>query len=126
MSTLFAVDGVDIAKLIDENLSPRLLDATLVKVTAGTRTPGSLTAGTNSTTVNHACKGFIEDYKSDRVDGTVIQFGDRMVILVANSISSGTVEPVGQDQVIIEGDTYRIVNVERDPAAATYTCQARI
>ena len=116
--------GVDIAKEINKGLGPGLLDATLTKVTPGARTPGSLTAGTNPTTTTHAAKGFLDDYKDFQVDGTVVVRGDRIVVLLGASIAGSQV-PAPGDRVTIESEEFNIINVKRDPAAATYACQAR-
>ena len=121
MAKLF---GVDIAKEINKGLGPGLPDATLTIVTPGTRTGGALTDGTNPTTTTHAAKGFMDDYEDFQIDGTIIQRGDRMVVLLGDSIADGVI-PAPGDRVTIEGEEFNIVNVKRDPAGATYTCQAR-
>lgn len=117
--------GVDIAGLVQSNVAPGLLDLTLVKVTPGTRTPGSLTGGTNPTESSTAGKGIAEDYDERQIDGAEVRRGDRRVLIVGNSLSAGSVIPEQGDKITIEGATYEIVRIERDPAAATYTCQVR-
>lgn len=133
MAKLF---GVDIAAELNKGLGPGLLDATLTVVIPGTRTPGDLTSGTNSTTTTHTCKGFVEEYNEFQIGGTanarssatfagsLVERGDRRVILLGDSISPAVV-PTPGDRVTIEGNTYNIVNVNRDPAAATYSMQVR-
>jgi hypothetical protein len=116
--------GVDIAAEINRGLGPGLLDATLTVVTGAARTAGSLTGGTNPTTTSHTAKGFLDDYKDFQIDGTIVQRGDRMVVLLGASIDPAAV-PTAGDRVTIEGESFNIVNVERDPAAATYTMQVR-
>lgn len=121
-NTLF---GIDIAGIIDQEMSAGLLDLTLIKITPGTRTVGQLTAGTNPTSASTAGKGIIDDYQDRQINETTIKRGDRRVLIIGNSLSGGAVIPEAGDQVTIEGATYEIVGVERDPAAATYTCQVR-
>ncbi len=116
--------GVDIAGEVNRGLGPGLLDATLTSVTPGTRTGGSLTAGTNPTTTTHTAKGFLEDYKDFQIDGTIVQRGDRICVLLGASINPAVV-PTAGDRVNIESEDFNIVNVGRDPAAATYTMQVR-
>lgn len=124
--------GVDIAGEINKALGPGLLDATLTKVVAGTRTGGSLTAGTNPTTTTHTAKGFIDEYSDFQrggqtpgdEDNTLIQDGDRKVTLLGESIDPAAVPEAG-DRVTIEGTEFRIIRVKRDPAGATYECQSR-
>ena len=116
--------GIDIAKLVADNIGPGVLPAVLTKVTPGTRTAGSLTAGTNSTSVDHDCRGFIDDYDASQIDGTLIKMDDHKVTIIGGTLPAGVI-PVQNDHVFIEGTTYEIIRVKRDPAAATYTCQAR-
>ncbi len=116
--------GVDIAAIVDGAMSSGLLPATLHHTTPGVRTPGDPTAGTNPTTTDHACRGIADDYRDAEIDGTVVLANDRKVLLIGNSIV-GLVVPEQNDGVTIEGVRYTIINIKRDPAAATYLCQAR-
>jgi len=120
--------GIDIAGIVNANISPGLLDAQLVRITKGTRTTGSLSAGSNPTEQTVNCKGFISEYDDRRIDGTIVKAGDREVTLIGRSLSSSdSVVPNINDKIKIEGQTFKIVNpVKRDPAAATYICQARL
>lgn len=68
------------------------------------------------------CSGFISDYRESRIDGVVIQVGDRQALIVANSL---TVVPVPGDKLTGQGETYDVINVGRDPASATYSLQLR-
>jgi hypothetical protein len=121
MASLF---GVDLRAVFAEVFAPGVLDATLIKVTAGTRKPGKLTGGTDSSEVCYSAKGLVEDYSEREIDGTLIRRGDRIVTLVAGSIGGGQV-PTPADKVTIDGDTYELVAVMADSASATYECQAR-
>lgn len=116
--------GVDISGLINANVGPGVNDATLTKVTPGTRSPGQLTGGTNPATADYACKGFVDPISRDRVDGTLVKDGDANVQIVGDSVASGQVPEVG-DTVTILSRTYEIVAIEVDPALALYTCQGR-
>ncbi len=126
--------AIDIAKLIAQHLGPRteigIGPATLTKVTAGTRTPGAASGGTNPTTADYACRGLVSDYDAAKIDGTLIERGDREVTLLGATIASAQV-PTTQDRVTIADTpggalvTYQIVRVGSDPVAATYTLQVR-
>lgn len=118
--------GLDIAALINTNIQQAggVLTATLLKVTHGTRDPLNPSAGRQRIETSHTGNGFIEDYNEFQIDNTLVQRGDRRIILLGASIS-GSAIPEPNDQITIESVTYNIVNVERDPAAATYTCQCR-
>lgn len=115
--------GVDIAGIIGQVIGPLVLPATLRKMILGTRS-GDLTDGTQPTHVDYAARGFIEDYKDKDIDGTLIRTTDRKITLLGATIASSAV-PEPQDTVTIEGKTFYIIKVLRDPAAATYNCQVR-
>ena len=117
--------GVDISKLILNNLGPGVNDATLIKVTIGTRTPGQLAGGTQPTTDNYACKGFIDVLDRNRVDVTLTEEADSLIALIGDSIDGGSVVPTPGDRVTILGTTYNIIQVETDPAQAVYNCTSR-
>lgn len=117
--------GVDIAGEINANVSPGLpTTATLTKRTPGTRTPGQLTDGTQPTGTSATFKCVVSDYRAGQIDGTLIQTGDRKVLLIAES-GSASLAPAAGDRLAVEGATYFVVSVGRDPAAATYACQVR-
>jgi hypothetical protein len=98
------------------------LPATLIKVTAGTRTPNNVSGGTNPTTTSYACYGFVSDFAVTQIDGTLIAVNDRKIDLYGYSIASGTVAPTTGDEVTIAGGTYRIKHVDTDPAQAMWVC----
>lgn len=114
--------GVDMAGKINEELGPLVFDITLTVVTVGTRVAS--TEGTQPTEATHTVKGFVGDYKDREIDGEIIQRGDRKVIILGGSLPSGVV-PKQNDKTTIGGETRRIQNIQRDPAAATYKCQVR-
>jgi fructose-1-phosphate kinase PfkB-like protein len=118
--------GEDIAGKIYQGLKGKVFDITLTKVEPGTRTPGSLTGGTNPVETAHTVKGFVDHYQDRHIDGTLIQRGDRKIIILGGSLPSGVV-PEPSDKLTAEGETRAIVEdgVTRDPAGATYTCQVR-
>ena len=116
--------GVDIAGIINANIGPGVNDAILIKVSPGTRTPGSLTGGTNPTTTNHACKGFLDSLRKKHMEASLTQEGDILINLVGDSIAGGQVPQPG-DRITIRGATYNVVSVDVDPADALYECVAR-
>ncbi len=116
--------GINISKLIADNIGPGVLPATLTKITPGTRTAGQLTGGTNPTTATHACKGFIDRKDRRDRDGELIHDGSVTILLIGDTINGGATAPDIGDSVTIEGAVYNIDSLDRDPAAATYTLQA--
>lgn len=116
--------GVDISGIINENIGPGVNDATLTKVSVGTRTPGSLTSGTNPTTTDHACKGFLDKLQRKHIENTLVEDADVLIGLVGDSIAGGQV-PTPGDRITIRGTTYNIIVVDVDPADALYECVSR-
>lgn len=114
--------GVNISGLIKEFIGPGVLDATLTKSTPGNRTVGQLTGGRNPTTTTYACKGFIDKQARQDFDGTLISDGQVMIVLIGDTIDGGNTKVDAGDRITIEGVSYVIEKLDRDPAAATYTC----
>ncbi len=117
--------GIDIAKLINDNVGSGVLDAILIVWTAGTRSSSQPTSGTTPTSVSHGCKGFIDSQATKNLKGTLTTDGTKVIILIGDSINGGNTIPKTKDHVTIEGATYSIEKIDRDPAAATYSLQAR-
>lgn len=124
MTTLM---GIDFAAEIAAAFGPSdLLPATLRHRTTGTRTPGQLSGGTNPTTTNYVTRGVVLEYSlHDLGVAPGVQSGDKKVMLIAKPLTDAGVEPRGDDSLTIEGKTYSVVAVRRDPATATYVCQCR-
>lgn len=97
--------------------------ATLIVVTQGTRDPQALSAGRNPTEESVSCRGLVIRWNRKRLNATDVQAQDRVVLLVGKSL--GTKEPKVGDRIAIEAKTSRIVDIERDPAAATFACLTR-
>lgn len=117
--------GIDITKLIADNIGPGVLPATLIKVTQGARTAGQLAGGMNPTTTSYPCKGFIDRKDRRNRDGELVHSGAVTVLLIGGTISGGSVAPELGDKVTIEGTTFVIDALDRDPAGATFTLQCR-
>jgi len=114
--------GVNISKLIKDNIGPGVLDAVLTVVTQGSRTGGNLTGGKNPTDVDHACKGFIDSQETRDANGTLVNDGTRTIVLIGDTINGGATAPSTKSRITIEGVEYPIEAIDRDPAAAVYTC----
>jgi len=120
---LFRVDGIDVADLIAKNLGARVLPAVLSRSTPGTRTAGRLTAGTNPTRISRGCRGFIDTQARQNIDGSIVADGNVVITLLGDTIEAGDV-PKLEDVIQIEGSSYTIQKIARDPAAATYSCES--
>ena len=116
--------GLDIAGIVKDAIGSAggLLSVTLHKRVPGTRNPVDLAAGIVPTFTAYVCEGVISDYSNREIDGTLIQTGDRQVLILASGLA---VDPAPDDRVTVEGKTYQLVSVSRDPARAAFTCVAR-
>jgi hypothetical protein len=118
--------GLDIAGIVADSIDQAggLLDVLLTKKTPGVRDVNDPTAGTSPIPAPYACQGVISDYNTRLIDGTLVKTGDRRILILGATLDAGIV-PAPGDQVTIESQTFDVVRVARDPAAASYDCQAR-
>lgn len=121
MTKLF---GVDIAKEIAKGMASGLPKCTLVKVLPGQRTAGDLAAGLSVSTKKFPCRGIVQDFELKAFEGTTVQKGDRQVLILGGTLPTGIV-PQLNDFIVAENVQSEIINVSRDPAAATYLLHVR-
>ena len=114
----------NIAKLVNKALGPLVFDQTLTK-SVKSRDPADSTK-VIAVETNHSCKGFIDEFKDEWVDGTTVKVNDRKIVILGDSLAVG-VTPEPGDKILAEGKEWVIVKdgVKRDPAGATYECQSR-
>ncbi len=115
--------GTNIAAEIGKATKGQLRVVTLTKRTAGTRTPGQLTGGTNPTTTAYTCDGVVEEYTDQERSDAAIAEGAKKVLIIAASLPSG-VKPATPDTVAVGGDTFEVLKVTTDPAEAAWVCQS--
>lgn len=114
--------GVNIAKILADNFRGKLLKGELYKIAPGTRSPGSLTGGTQPVQTAYQFEGFIDNKTERAIDGTLVSIGGRVVSILGASLPSGIVPNKG-DRLSIEDANYVITEImSRDPAAALYEC----
>lgn len=119
MPTLF---GVDIAGILNAELGPNLLPATLHVREPSTRNALDLSAGNTPSPTDYPCRGFTELKASSRWSDGTVRVGGRIVSILGASLPAG-IEPKTDHGVTIEGVVYRIVGeVTRDPAGAMFVC----
>lgn len=121
-NTLF---GTDIAGIVAKEIGPGVLPAVLIKVVAGTRNPANPSAGTQPTETRYTCRGFIDSQKNDTRPTTITSQQNKVIVLIGDTIEQGQI-PESTDKIEIEGLEYTIIGeIDRDPAAATYTCPVK-
>lgn len=118
MAKLF---GLDIAKIVSDSIAGAggVRPGVLTVKTTGTRTPGSLTAGTQPTTTTYTFKGFAEN-RTQRRFGTSLSEQMSIVTILGASVQSLYVPKV-DDIAVIDGQSYMLKELmARDPASAVY------
>ncbi|MHA6234285.1 hypothetical protein [Pseudomonas fluorescens group sp. PF-69] len=87
------------------------LELSLLRVTTGEYDPGSGT--TPVTTDQYDGSGFRENYNQRDIDGSRIKQGD-VKILISPLLLDGTdtPQPISQDKILFDGDTYTVQNVD--------------
>lgn len=120
--------GLDIGSIVNRAVSAAggVTPLTLRRVTVGARSASNPTGGLPERVTTSSGQGILESFSDTQVDGTLIERGDRSVLILAASLNPNIV-PTPGDEIVIDGFTGRIVpnGVRQDPAAATYTCQIR-
>jgi len=75
------------------------------------------------TDVPYSCSGWVDNYATtDHVDSNV-QVNDRKVFIVASTLA---ITPAPGNTTTIDGSTYSIIAVQRDPAGACWVLQCRV
>jgi len=67
----------------------------------------------------------VMQYATREIDGTLVQAGDRRIIISPNGLE---IEPTTRDKLIVGGETYQILRVEKMAPAGTavyYEAQCR-
>jgi hypothetical protein len=87
------------------------LEMSLLRVTTGDYDPDSGT--TPTTTDQFDGSGFRENYRQQDLDGSRIKQGD-VKILISPLLLDGsdTPQPISQDKILFDGDTYTVQNVD--------------
>lgn len=97
--------------------------ATLIVVTLGDRDFGNITAGRPIIETAVRCRGLVVSWIASRFLGTEVQAGDRVIHLIATTLRGST--PKIGDKIQIEGRVSRVINLDRDGAAAVWMCLTR-
>ena len=124
--------GIDIAKTVNHAISSAggLNDVTLTRIELGPRSTTDPTAGRPERTQAARGQGMLEDYRDSQIDGTKVQRGDRMVYVLAESLSP-KLTPRPNDRITVttengeEGGRIVEGGVKTDPAGAGHICQVR-
>lgn len=115
--------GVDIQGILANAIPVGSWPAvTLTQRTPGTRTPGSEASGTNPTSNSYTSRGIVDRYRRSFKQGAQkwVQSSHR-VLIIAKPFEDLSVQPKADDLLVVEGLTFSVIHVERDPAAATWT-----
>jgi hypothetical protein len=120
--------GLDISSIVNRAITSAggVTPLSLRRVTPGARSATNPTGGLPERISTASGQGVLESFSDSQVDGTLVERGDRRVLILAASLNPAIV-PTPGDEITVDGFTGRIVpdGVQQDPAAATFTCQIR-
>lgn len=71
---------------------------------------------------SHPCKALVDDYSDFRRSASGIPAHDRKIIILAATLA---VSPSVGHTIHVESRDWQIINLSRDPAAATWEAQGR-
>ncbi len=113
-----------LATAIYNGMKNLFIDATLVKdtFTAGSPVADDFDPHPPIAT-NYSCKAIVETYSEQTRPVGFASLSDRRIIILTPSLS---VTPLPNDRITIRGSTFTILEVDADPALATWTCRARV
>lgn len=113
--------GVDISGLVAQHIGPGLHDASVTRVTRGSRTSGSLTGGRSSASEGFTgIKGIWADLPKTPPAGVEFELNDRIAMLIGDTIPAGGM-PKRNDAITINGLTLYVVQlIATDPASAQF------
>lgn len=88
---------------------------------------GTLGIPTGSFSAGDEVQAFVLAYKNQEVfnSGGLIAPGDRKVIIEKRVLDALSITVKKSDQLVIEGDTYKIINSFPDPSKSIFTIQVR-
>lgn len=118
--------GQDISGAVKRAMASGLPAATLRKPSYSAVSAAAPTAAPTVSFRSYPCRGFEEQAATVRRAGTAVATGERVVILIGDTLPAG-IRPGPGDRITILGETLEIVGdgVSNDPARATYTCICR-
>lgn len=93
--------------------------ATLYRVSART---SDGRGGYAMTRTSYTAKALVDDYNAFLRGTLGIPMAERKLIILGTSCA---VEPIPGDIVTAQGASWEVIEVKRDPAAATYECRAK-
>ncbi|MDU3815796.1 MAG: glutamate 5-kinase [Pantoea sp.] len=116
----------ELAEAFDTDLADAVHDFTGSYTVQGEWDPVTETGG--ETTVNYSGRGVLSRYELGRIDGVNILHGDLRLTALANEVTDIPSEGhfiIAPDLATGSPQTYRVVTLTPDPAAATYRIQLR-
>ena len=80
------------------------------------------TLGTAPSGSSSSVNGVVVGYAQRQIDGTVVQLGDKKVLLEATELA---VPPTVGGAIVQGGVTYQVVGISSDPSDSLYVLQVR-
>ena len=118
--------GVNISGAIKSAMASGLPQVRLLKEQIGPIDETNPTAAPSVSYRSVPCRGFEDSSEETRRLGTLVQQSGRLILIIGDTLPSGTV-PVPGDRLQILGEMLEIIGegVSTDPAHATYLCACK-
>lgn len=97
-------------------------DVTITRTVPGGPGPNPWDPPIDPVITDYVGQGFVESYRADEIDGTLILATDLRIIVLLPTLA---ITPAVTDMVTVRGVEYSIISVSPDPALATAALQAR-
>jgi hypothetical protein len=114
----------EIANAIYDGMVDLFLDATLIHDTITAGSPAADVFDPRPPTANsYSCKAIVETYSELTKAMGFASLSDRKILVLTKSLS---ITPVPNDRVTIRGQTFTVLQVDADPAKATWELRCRV
>ena len=120
---------VKMASILDGELAQTLVDALTdaripqsLAIVSIEVDPNSPPWNPSTIELNHACRGWVDSYAATEIGAGAVLASDRKVFVICASL---VIVPNTSDHITIDGLSYAIVSVGRDPAGAAWILQVR-
>jgi hypothetical protein len=94
----------------------------IARETGGTWNPVTESWDVEPTSATYTAQGILTAYRQSLVDGTVIQQGDRRLVVRQAELG---VKPVNGETITVDGTDYTVVSWSADGAGSVYQIQVR-
>jgi hypothetical protein len=127
----FQLFGIDVAQLVGDAFNGNTQDVTLRKWAAGALDPLDASKGNTLTPTDYAAQGFITERTAEGNTNNNGQQGSnqaktgKTTILLFGALIDSAQVPAEEDDILIDGISYKIESADFDDTRAVYICTCR-